>query len=135
MTCYDPTPGAKGPCTFSGTQITDPSYCSDYAYTESGAGYVISCSDTTCHCCKQGDTSQVCTVMASTPDDVCASESSLRRALLDECMQDTVCGAGCPTTPPVNGDPCNEAEISSCYYPTPTPGVYCSCIGNMFSCD
>jgi hypothetical protein len=133
MTCYDPTPGAKGPCTFSGAQISDPSYCSDYAYTESGAAYTVTCSDTQCHCCRTGTSSQVCSVMASTPDDVCASESNLRQALLDECMQDTVCGAGCPTSPPMNGDSCDDTEISNCYYPTPM--AYCSCIGNMFSCD
>jgi hypothetical protein len=133
MTCYDPTPGAKGPCSFSGSQITDPTYCSDFAFTESSAGYIVNCSDGLCHCCKQNAESQVCSVMASTPDDVCASESALRQALLDECMQDTVCGAGCPPSAPVNGDPCDDTEITSCSYQKEM--VFCSCVGSMFSCN
>ena len=141
MTCAEPAGTPSGPCTFSG-QIDSATDCSDTAQAiDSTAGttygWTLGCYGSQCECCKHStdgmQSSQVCGFIDVLSEDACATEGSLRNALMDECMTTSTCGAGCPATPPAAGTACNETEITYCYYPS-TMGN-CFCMGGEFICQ
>jgi hypothetical protein len=137
--CGDPTVGAAGPCTFSIASTTPPDSCGDYAYDIGNYNtYYVQCSDGRCQCCRTGQVdsaqgaAQVCFPIEPTPATACASLDTLRQVLVDECMQNSPCGAGCPGTATPRGT-CDETEILECAYMT-APS-YCMCMGGMYVCQ
>jgi hypothetical protein len=142
MSCAEPTGTPSGPCTFSGGQITDTTSCYDAASASDPAlsttySWSLTCSGAECECCKTSNdstqSSHVCAPLDITSEDACASDVALRNALLNDCMTTSSCGAGCPGNPPANGSPCDETELTYCYYNS--AAVYCTCMRGEFVCQ
>ena len=136
--CGDPTLDiAMGPCTFSIATISDPNNCIDYAYSfQNYETWYVQCTSTACQCCRTSTSGaqsmQVCAPIESTPDTACVSKDTLRQVLMDECMQNAPCGAGCPGTATPRGT-CDETEVLECNYDV-APGR-CTCMGGMYICQ
>ena len=125
---------------FQISSVTDPTYCSDWVYATGETSTFttqVQCSGLRCTCCKSGGpsslVSSVCYDLPATSAEICTSEEVLRSWMLDDCLETTVCGDGCPGTPPTTGSPCDETQISSCYYSDSQ--TQCTCMGGEFICN
>ncbi len=125
--CYTTTacttpPGMK-PCAFQQVSFYALEMCSDGAIDNSGNSYILDCDAGRCQCCTQTG----CTDTGGTAQTVCQTLTTMRDALIIQCLPGSVCtGATCPSTPPPNGGGCNQTDIAYCYY---LDGNVCSCDG------
>jgi hypothetical protein len=123
-------PGMK-PCHFQQTEFFALESCSDGAIDNAGNQYHIQCNPGLCQCCSGSG----CADTTGTANTVCQTETTMRDALIRQCLVNSACtGATCPSTPPQQGFGCNATDIASCSY---LDGTFCSCSGApaMFTCS
>lgn len=123
-------PGQK-PCIFAQGEFMPLMNCADLAQDAAGNQHHLICDAGVCQCCTNGN----CTDTTGTANTVCQTLTTMRDALIRQCLPNTACtGATCPSTPPPDGAGCNATDLAGCVY---LDGTSCSCGGvdpPMFTC-